>query len=154
MLNTADMDQRFSIQPVTAPLSMPSLKETGRERESNRKRTEMMVNRQNRDNMREKMRKMEIMSQWREHAKWPELRTRESKLRLQRGNLWTCAAWIGGIMMAFVITVQIYIHPCTHSRACVFYWLRLKEVKQTYTPHCCALQSLPLFFFYVMHTHC
>lgn len=33
MLNTADMDQRFSIQPVTAPLSMPSLKKTGRERE-------------------------------------------------------------------------------------------------------------------------
>lgn len=32
MLNTADMDQRFSIQPVTAPLSMPSLKEMGGER--------------------------------------------------------------------------------------------------------------------------
>lgn len=27
------MDQRFSIQPVTAPLSMPSLKEMGGEKE-------------------------------------------------------------------------------------------------------------------------
>jgi len=33
MLNSADMDQRFSIQPVTAPLSMPSLRERERERE-------------------------------------------------------------------------------------------------------------------------
>jgi len=63
MLNTADMDQRFSIQPVTALLSMPSLKETGGERESDKKMTEKMVNRQNRENMNKKMRKMENMTQ-------------------------------------------------------------------------------------------